>query len=84
MAEKIIFTFGGWCECDPDKVEFVSISDEDIPEIITGREWLALPEWEDDIVGPTRDDYMLEDSGEAQATALDGNYDFWELTVEGE
>ena len=85
MAEKIILTFSGWCECDPDKVKFVSISDADIPEIITGREWLALKEWcGDDTTGPHRGDYMLEDTIDAQATSLDGDYGYWDLDVEGE
>ena len=83
MAEKIILTFSGWCECDPDKVMFVSVSDADIPERITGREWLALTEWQDsDTIGPHRDDYTLEDTVEAQTTALDGNYEDWYLQVE--
>lgn len=85
MAEKIILAFSGWCECDPDKVKFVSISDADMPEVITGREWLALTPCEDDgTIGPYREDYMLEDTVEAQATALDGGYDYWSLEVEEE
>ena len=83
--EKIILTFSGWCECDPDKVNFVSLSDKDMPEVITGREWLALPYYnEENEDAVCRDDYMLEDSVEAQKTALDGHYDFWDLDVEGE
>ena len=82
MAEKIILTFSGWCECNPDKVNFVKVSDADIPEVITGTEWLALPEYDED--GVCRDDYTLEDALEAQITALDGLYDHWSLEVEEE
>ena len=83
--EKIILTFSGWCECDPDKVKFVSVSDADIPERITGREWLALTEWQgDDTIEPHRGDYMLESTVDAQETALYGDYDFWDLDVEEE
>ena len=84
MAEKIIVSFSGWCECNPDKVNFVKTCDQDGPEVITGREWLALPEWDEDIVGPTRDYYMLESTADAQATAVDGDYDFWSIDVEEE
>ena len=80
MAEKIILTFSGWCECDPDKVMFVSVSDADIPERITGREWLRLPEYDEDEM--CRDDYTLEDTVQAQQTALDGNYEDWSVDVE--
>ena len=85
MAERIILTFSGWCECNPDKVNFVKVSDADIPEVITGTEWLALTPTEDEgTIGPYRDDYTLEDTLEAQITALDGLYDHWSLNVEEE
>ena len=85
MAEKIIVTFSGWCECNPDKVNFVKVSDADIPEVINGTEWLALTPTEDEgTIGPYRDDYTLEDTLEAQITALDGLYDHWSLNVEEE
>ena len=85
MTEKMILTFSGWCECDPYKVKFVSVSGADIPERITGREWLALTKRQDgDTIGPHRDDYMLEWHPAPQATSLDGDYDLWDLNVEGE
>lgn len=86
MAEKIIVTFSGWCECDPDKVNFVYLGvDKNAKEYITGREWLALTDWcDEDTIGPCRDDYTLEDTLQAQQTALDGNYEEWSLEVEKE
>ena len=85
MAEKIVLTFSGWCECDPDKVNFVSVSDKDMPEVITGREQLALTECEDEgTIGPYRDDYILESCADAQLTALDGSYEDMNVEVERE
>lgn len=85
MAERIILTFSGWCECNPDKVNFVKMSSADGPEIITGREWLELQEEVSEGASVLcRDDYMLESTVEAQQTALDGDYDFWSLDVEEE
>ena len=85
MAEKIILSFSGWCECNPDKVNFVKTSPADGPEVITGREWLELQE--EVSKGSSllcRDDYTLEDTLEAQITALDGLYNDWSLDVEEE
>jgi hypothetical protein len=85
MAEKIILTFSGWCECNPDKVNFVKTSPADGPEVITGREWLELQE--EVSKGSSllcRDDYTLEDTVQAQQTALDGLYNDWSLNVEEE
>lgn len=85
MAERIILSFTGWCECNPDKVNFVKTSPADGPEVITGREWLELQEEVSE--GSSllcRDDYTLEDTVQAQQTALDGLYtDCW-IDVEEE
>ena len=85
MAERIILSFTGWCECNPDKVNFVKTSPADGPEVITGREWLELQE--EVSKGSSllcRDDYTLESNVDAQATALDGLYtDCW-IDVEEE
>lgn len=86
MAERIILTFSGWCECSPEQIKFVYTGGTPLPvghyETITGREWLALPEYDEDAI--CRDDYTLEDTLEAQITALDGLYDHWSLNVEEE
>ena len=85
MAERIILSFTGWCECNPDKVNFVKTSPADGPEVITGREWLELQE--EVSKGSSilcRDDYTLEDTVQAQQTALDGLYNDWSLDVEEE
>ena len=86
MAEKIIVSFSGWCECDPDKVNFVYLGvDENVKEVITGREWLALTPTEDEgTIGPYRDDYILESCADAQATALDVSYEDMFVEVEEE
>lgn len=86
MAEKIILTFSGWCECNPDRVVFVLVGKNGTAkEYINGHEYLALPEYnEEDEDAICRDDYMLESTVDAQSTAVDGNYDFWDITVEGE
>lgn len=83
MDEKIILNFSGWCECNPDKVRFQYIGpEEDASDSISGTEWLALPEYNETQRVRCRDDYMLESTVDAQATALDGDYDFWSLDVE--
>ena len=85
MAERIILSFTGWCECNPDKVNFVKTSPADGPEVITGREWLELQEEVSE--GSSllcRDDYTLEDTVQAQQTALDGLYTDCRIDVEEE
>ena len=86
MAEKIIVTFSGWAECNPDKVNFVYLGpDKSVKEYITGREWLALTDWcDEDTIGPCRDDYILESCADAQATAIDGSYEDMHVEVEEE
>lgn len=71
---KIIVEFGGWVECDSDKVKFLKLATDDV---ITGTEWLELSE--DD-----RDDYIMEDYIEAQKTALDGEYEHLALIVKND
>ena len=71
---KIIVEFGGWVECDSDKVKFLKLATDDV---ITGTEWLELSE--DD-----RDDYIMEDYIEAQKTALDGSYEHLALIVKND
>ena len=77
MAEKIFVSFTGWCECDPDKVEFVYLGmDKNVKEYITGREWLELQEEVSEGASvPCRDDYTIMSCADAQATALDGAYE---------
>ena len=86
MAEKIMVSFCGWCECNPEKVNFIYTGrDKNVKEYITGREWLLLTPCEDEgTIGPYRDDYMLESCVEAQATALEGEYEDVHVEVEKE
>lgn len=95
MSGKIVVSFSGWCECDPDEIKFVYIGmDESVKQYITGREWLALPkclafpEGQDGdtivTIVPTREDYILESCADAQATALEGAYEDIHVEVEEE
>ena len=89
MSEKIIVIFSGWCECNPDKVNFVWMGGGQLPngykDVITGTEWLALTPTEDEgTIGPYRDDYCLESCADAQLTAIDGSYDDIHVEVEEE
>lgn len=86
MAEKIFVSFNGWCECNPDKVKFFYLGmDKSVKEYITGREWLALTECEDEgTIGPYRDDYTILSCADAQVTALDGAYEDIHVEVEQE
>ena len=73
---KIIVSCAGWCEADPDKVRFQSIRDDDTQDMyITGTEWLSLDE-------EAREDFILECTGTAFATALNGEYDYIDIEVE--
>ena len=73
---KIIVSCAGWCEADPDKVRFQSIRDDDTQDMyITGTEWLSLDE-------EAREDFILECTGTAFATALNGEYDYVDVEVE--
>lgn len=77
---KIIVSVAGWCEADPDKVRFQYIGPEEYGLMstggtITGTEWLSLDE-------EAREDYTLECTGTAFATALDGEYDYVDMEVE--
>jgi len=76
---KIIVNAAGWCEADPEKVMFQLISGSG-EEYITGAEWLKLPEYHDTAI--CRDDYVIECTGTAFATAIDGEYSHVEVEVE--
>lgn len=73
---KIIVSVAGWCEANPDKVRFQSIRDDDTQDMyITGREWLSLDE-------EAREGFILECTGTAFATSLDGEYDQIDIEVQ--
>ena len=79
---KIIVSCAGWCEADPDKVRFQYIGPEQYGLMstggtITGTEWLSLDE-------EAREDFILECTGTAFATALNGEYDQVDVEVEDE
>lgn len=83
MAERIIVSFSGWCECNSDKVNFVYIGiDKNAKEYITGNEWLALPNYSE--TETCRDDYTLESCADAQVTAVDGSYEDVQVYTEEE
>ena len=68
--KRLIVEFSGWVECDPDKTMFQYIGPEkyglmSTGNVITGREFMALTEHE-------QDNYILEDLGQAYTYSLDG------------
>ena len=77
---KIIVSCAGWCEADPDHTKFQLISKAEGPELITGKEWLKLPEYHEQEL--CREDYILESVASTFVTALDGEYDGVEIEVE--
>ena len=77
---KIIVSCAGWCEADPDHVKFQLSTKAEGPELITGKEWLKLPEYHEQEL--CRDDYILESVASTFVTALDGEYHDVEIEVE--
>jgi hypothetical protein len=77
--KKIIITFNGWVEADPESIRFQWIGDyienESHKHIINGTEYLELEENE-------RDDYILEDLGVAYRDSFDGALDECDVNVE--
>lgn len=73
---KIIVEFSGWVECDPEKVMFQYIGDEDgSRKLITGTEWLKLSQ------ELYQTDYILENVIDAQYAAIDGSYEHIDVIV---
>ena len=82
---RIIVSVSGWCEADPSRTMFQYLGDrDDVDELISGEQWLSLPDYDDDEQKICRDDYILECTGTAFATAIDGEYDYVEVEVEHE
>ena len=79
MSKKILITFNGWVEADPESIRFQWIGDyignESHKHIINGTEYLELEENE-------RDDYILEDLGVAYRDAFDGELDECDVNIE--
>ena len=76
---KIIIGFNGWVEADPESIRFQWIGDyienESHRHIITGADYLKLDEDE-------RDEYILEDLGQAYTTSFDGELDICDVRIE--
>tara|TARA_B100001778_G_scaffold168313_1_gene138397 strand:- start:382 stop:738 length:357 start_codon:yes stop_codon:yes gene_type:complete len=74
---KIIIGFSGWVEADPEHTRFQYIGPvrESQMIIITGTEYLQLNEDE-------RDEYILEDLGQAYTNSFDGELDVCDVRVE--
>ena len=71
MSKKIIVSYSGWCEIDPEDVKFQRIwnNDEAAGEtIITGKEWLKLDE-EDKYCN-----YILESAVDVIRDCTDGEW----------
>ena len=69
----IVVEFSGWIVADPDKTKFFKVGEQDErPDIIDGKQWLALDESE-------RSDYILDNVIDAQRHSLDGDYDMIDI-----
>ena len=65
--KDIIVEFSDWVKISPEKVKFVYIGSDDMPDI-DGFQWLALDEDE-------RCDYVLDSVIDVQRDCEDGDYD---------
>ena len=73
---KIIIGFNGWVEADPENIRFQYIGEMAAAEVlISGTDYLKLDEDE-------RDEYILEDLGQAYTTSFDGELDICDVRVE--
>lgn len=73
---KIIIGFNGWVEADPENIKFQYIGEMAAAEVlISGTDYLKLDEDE-------RDEYILEDLGQAYTTSFDGELDTCDVRVE--
>ena len=73
----IVVEFSGWIVADPDKTKFFKVGEQDErPDIIDGKQWLALDESE-------RSDYILDNVIDAQRHSLDGDYDMIDIEERG-
>ena len=76
QMSKIIIGFNGWVEADPEHTRFQYIGVREAEMIIiTGTEYLQLDEDE-------RDEYILEDLGQAYTHSFDGELDVCDVRVE--
>lgn len=77
IMSKMIIGFNGWVEADPEHTRFQYIGPvrESQMIIITGTEYLQLNEDE-------RDEYILEDLGQAYTNSFDGELDMCDVRVE--
>ena len=56
---KIIVSCAGWCEADPARTMFQYIGPrDDVEKLISGEQWLSLPEYDEQEV--CRDDYAYD------------------------
>ena len=77
IMSKMIIGFNGWVEADPEHTRFQYIGPvrESQMIIITCTEYLQLNEDE-------RDEYILEDLGQAYTNSFDGELDMCDVRVE--
>lgn len=73
MTGRIIVEYSGWISLSPE-TKFIHYEDD---ITITAEQFAKLPEDE-------RDDYVLESFGDACNSAIDGEYDILDITVEPE
>ena len=73
----IVVEFSGWIVADPDKTKFFKVGEQDErPDIIDGKQWLALDESE-------RSDYILDNVIDAQRHSVDGDYSMIDIEERG-
>ena len=76
QMSKIIIGFNGWVEADPANIRFQYIGEmAAVAALISGTDYLKLNEDE-------RDEYILEDLGQAYTTSFDGELDTCDVRVE--
>ena len=82
--QDILIEYSGWCMVAPYKVKFQYISgDENAQQIITGKEWLKLPDSADARYSSriaTKCDYVLENAIDAMRDSGDGEWDTLEVS----
>ena len=81
MSKRILVEFSGWVDLDLDKTTFYYVGNYPIgtfdTHAITARDWLELPLDE-------RENWVLEDLGQAYQYQNDGELQQCDITVEEE
>ena len=70
MSKKIVVSYSGWCEIDPEDVKFQCITNDEAAgeSVITGKEWLELNE------GDKYGNYVLKNAIDVIRDSTDGEW----------